>query len=524
MANLNNRFVRVWILLYLSGSIALLIGGCAAFSSNTRRLKEINLVFQEAQQRFNAGQFSQAIELWEQVPPSAPQYMDAQLGIHAARLQIEQIKQQQSAESRKLSQVETYLAQAEQLEHQGDLPEAIKKYEEARLLDPKNRLLHNKIEELHALLNNALERHTRLGEMYLAQGEYEKSKAEWESLLHLEASNEKAKQRLADLEVLTATSDAVFVKRGKTLFEKGLINAAKVEFEKARRVNPANERTLDYLSQLESISFTEYTVQKGDSLSFIAEKYTKNPSNYKILADFNAIPNNARLKIGQVIRIPHVLGFRKALAPEKKDLVIEPTASNTKMQAESEEGQTPETTEDPKALQRAFSEGVAAFQEERYREAMSLLEKVLLHDPENEKAYMYFVRASENVRRGTSGGEIFPERSEQTDSLQSEVQALLQAGLSYREVGDIKQAIATFEQAYQLAPEDPQVVKYLEEARDDLKKLITAYLNEGIKQFNQDSLKDAILEWDKVLELDPSNQQAAEYKKRAQTMLDTLAP
>ena len=129
-----------------------------------------------------------------------------------------------------------------------------------------------------------------------------------------------------------------------------------------------------------------------------------------------------------------------------------------------------------------------------------------------------------HLHRKRRNGRSLSSASEQPESTQSEAGLLIQTGISYRDAGEVKKAIAAFEQAYQLVPEDPQTVKYLEETQDALKKLITAHLNEGIKLFNQDSLENAIIEWDKVLELDPSNRQAAEYKRRAQTMLNTLAP
>lgn len=525
IANLYKYFLRSCVLF---GSVVFLLGGCAGFSSPKLQSRAvIGPVFQDAQQLYDSGQFQQAITLWEQIPPSDPQYMDAQLGVRSARLQIEQIRQQQLVTFQKSSQIDVYLSQAEELERQGDLIGAVKKYEEARVLAPKNIFLYNKIEELYVLLDNTLDRHARLGDIYLAQGEYEKSRAEWEPLLLLDPSNEKAKQRLADLEVLTATSDSVFFKRGITLLEKGFINAAKAEFEKARRVNPANEDTLTYLSELDNIAFTEYTIKKGDTFSSIAQKYTGNPAHFHILADFNAMTVDVPLKIGQTIRIPHVLGFKRSLAPEKAALVPRMINADIDVPTESRESRAPAGAESPESLERAFHEGVAAYHEGKYREAVSILEKILLQDPENEEAYRYFVDATENIRRGTSAVEILstqsPDRSEQRDATaQSEVQILIRTGRSYRETGDLKKAMTTFEQAYQLAPEDPEIFEYLEETRDDLKKLITAYLNEGIKLFNQDSLEGAILEWNKVLELDPSNRQAAEYKKRAETMLSTL--
>jgi tetratricopeptide (TPR) repeat protein len=101
-------------------------------------------------------------------------------------------------------------------------------------------------------------------------------------------------------------------------------------------------------------------------------------------------------------------------------------------------------------------------------------------------------------------------------------QSIIQQGIAYREAGDIKKAITSFEQALKIEPGNAEAAKYLEEARNELDELITSHLNNGIKYFNQDALEDAIREWDKVLELDPSHQEALKYKKEAQRRLDAL--
>ena len=513
----------------------MLLGGCASSLPDERQRtvippEEGSSLFLEAQQLYDYGQFQRAIEVWEQILPTDSRYVDAQLGIRKARLKIEEMKEQQLASSQRASQIDAYITQARQLEQQGDLTGAVQKYEEARQLDPKNIYLYNKIEELHALLDDTLERYARLGDIYLAQGEYEKSKAEWEQLLLLDPSNEKATQRLADLEVLTATNDTVFVKRGQALLEKGFIYAAIAEFEKARRVNPTNEATLTYLSKLQNIHFTEHTVQKGETLSSIAQAYTGNSSYYQILADFNHLDANESLRIGQIIKIPHILGFKKVLAPAEEDGLFE-HSSGAQQQPESRTLQAPTlpSEREVESLAATMNEGITAYQKGRYRDAIRLLQDVLLRDPENEQAYTYFVRATEYLRRGTSEVDpvsvpLFPEEDIAEENTQvSEAQSLLQTAIASREAGELKTAIATFEQAYQLDPENSRIIDELEETRDELKKLVTAHLNEGIKHFNQDALEAAILEWEKVLELDPSNRQAGEYKKRAETMLETLS-
>jgi tetratricopeptide (TPR) repeat protein len=500
-------------------------------SRQNRAIEEsADSVFFEGQQAYKTGQFQKAISIWEQVPPDDPHYIDAQLGIREARLQIEHLQQEHRLSEQTRSQLDALIAEANDLEQSGDLAAAVQKYEEARQLDPKNIVLYNKIEELHALLDDTLARHIRLGDLYLAQGQYEKSQAEWERLLLLDPDNEKAQQRLADIEVLTATSDTVFMKRGRALFEKGLVNAARAEFEKARRVNPDNELTLTYLAQLENIPYTEYQVAKGDTLSSIAQNYSGKVSYFQVLADFNTLDSDAALKVGQVINIPHILEFKNALSPDESEIILEvPEGQGGQQSTVSRTlpaGDSSNNTETQASIDEMLKEGISAFQEGNYRKAVELLQIVLVAEPENELAYDYFVEATGYIRSGTSAvGRTAEESGEQTGELElSEAQRLTNEALSLQANDNFKQALALFEQAYQLDPTIPGLLENLEETRDSLKQQITAYLNEGIKYFNQDSLEDAIEAWDKVLALDPTNRQAAEYKERAETLLETFSP
>ncbi|MBD3324094.1 tetratricopeptide repeat protein, partial [candidate division KSB3 bacterium] len=365
-----------------------------------------------------------------------------------------------------------------------------------------------------------------LGELYFTQGEYEKSKAEWEQLLQLDPSNAQAKQRLADIEVLTATSDSVFFQRGRSLMNKGLINQAIAEFEKALRVNPASERTQTMLTRLQEIPFTEYTVKKGDTLSSVAAEYTNNPSHYTILADFNAITPGEPLVIGQTIKIPHIAAFKDALSPDSPEkIAADPLDAETRSPVEivpelpGERSLDEDTLEELNSL---FEQGVAAYNAGNYREAILLFREVYARNPEHQEAYDYFVRATTALRRNRLIPEMIPTPEPTPDTTESEVQTLIETGNAQREAGELNEAITTFELALQLEPANPDIMQMLQETRQDLQEAITTHLNQGIKYFNQEALEDAILEWDKVLELDPSHQQAQEYRQRARKMLEAL--
>ncbi|GAK54745.1 peptidase C14 caspase catalytic subunit p20 [Candidatus Moduliflexus flocculans] len=531
MRRISTRYLRD---VFLSIMVCLLgfgFTGCAGlkFPSSSGQQQadaEASFAYQKAQRLFNSGQFEQAITVWEQIPPTDPKYIDAQLGIRNARLQIAQIAKEGGTSYETSSEYETLIEQGETFEQNERYQEALSAYRQALELQPNNRELQQRIEELSSVMDDAIQRHEQLGELYLSRGEYDKSKTEWEQLLLLVPDHAVAKQRLADLEVLSANSDAAFVQRGRSLMQKGLITQAEAEFQKALRVNPQSAQTQDYLSTIKNIPFTPYQVKKGDTLSSIAQQYSKNASDYAVLADFNHLSPNATLQVGQTLNIPHILGFKATLAPKERDVLAETTTSPETPQSSEVREITPVSVEERKQqFQHLFQQGVAAYDAGNYREAVTLFNEVYQNDSENLDAYNYFLRAMTKLQGGTQENETpSAQPAKPADSVEGEVDLMLITADSYRNNGDLQKAIAVYEQALRLSPENPEIIELLEQVREELQTQITNHLNEGIKLFNQEAIEEAIAEWDIVLQLDPMNQQASEYKKRAQKMLEALKP
>jgi tetratricopeptide (TPR) repeat protein len=147
------------------------------------------------------------------------------------------------------------------------------------------------------------------------------------------------------------------------------------------------------------------------------------------------------------------------------------------------------------------------------------------------EAYNYFLLALKDLREGSNavasptdrsieGGQVQVE-SEEPQTL-SEAELLLNSARTHRESGNLNQAVANLEKALELEPANPEILQELESTQEELKKLITLHLNEGIKLFNQEELEEAIQEWEKVLELDPANKQAANYREQAEKRLNAL--
>lgn len=533
MRSISTRYSRDFFLSMIACVLGICLSGCAGIKLPSSGQQQVDVsasfAYQKAQRLFDSGQFEQAIAVWEQIPPADPKYIDAQLGIRNARLKMTRVAQQETSSFQTETEYSALLEQGEALEEEGRYQDALLAYTQALEMQPENSELQRKIETLSTILEDAIQRHEQLGELYLSKGEYEKSKAEWEQLLQLVPDHAVAQQRLADLEILSASSDAAFVQRGRSLMQKGLTVQAQEEFQKALRVNPNNAQTQQYLSTLGNIPFTPYQVKKGDTLSSIAQQYSQNVSDYMALADFNHLPPDATLQVGQTLNIPHIVGFKAKLAPQAQDVFAEPSVAPEEPQSSDVREITPISAEErTQQIQQTFQQGVAAYDAGNYREAVALFNEVYQSDPENIEAYNYFLKAMTKLQDGNLESET-PQQEPQApvasaDSAEEEVDLMLITADSYRENGDLQKAISVYEQALRLSPENPEIIELLDEVREELQTQITAHLNEGIKLFNQEAIEEAIAEWDIVLQLEPSNQQANDYKKRAQKMLEALKP
>jgi tetratricopeptide (TPR) repeat protein len=109
-----------------------------------------------------------------------------------------------------------------------------------------------------------------------------------------------------------------------------------------------------------------------------------------------------------------------------------------------------------------------------------------------------------------------------TQPKKSDVQSLIKQGIAYREAGELRKAITSFQKALEIEPKNAKAKQYLKETQQERDALVEKHLNQGIEHFTNEDLQDAMKEWDKVLELDPSNKKALEYKEKTQNRLDAL--
>lgn len=95
-------------------------------------------------------------------------------------------------------------------------------------------------------------------------------------------------------------------------------------------------------------------------------------------------------------------------------------------------------------------------------------------------------------------------------------------GRIYFSSGTYNKAIDEFNLVLKYVPNHAEAKKLLEKAKAEKENSISAHLKKGIGYFEAEQMDLAIKEWDVVLELDPDNKTAADYRSRADAILKQL--
>ncbi len=95
-------------------------------------------------------------------------------------------------------------------------------------------------------------------------------------------------------------------------------------------------------------------------------------------------------------------------------------------------------------------------------------------------------------------------------------------GRIYLSSGTYNKAIDEFNLVLKYIPGHADAKKLLERARAERENSISAHFKKGIGYFEAEQMELAIKEWDVVLELDPDNKTAADYRSRADAIIKQL--
>ena len=267
---------------------------------------------------------------------------------------------------------------------------------------------------------------------------------------------------------------------GERNYAAGRFLESKIAYLAALRLWPEHAGALERLRSREKITAvhqTRHVVQKGETLTNIAEKYYGDYKKFKLLAAYNQLADPTRIKIGQLILIPAVgAGTATAAggpAPAGDDRHFTATV----------EARIFETAQIQVANYR--NDGQEMLQAGDYEAAIVSFGKVLKAVPKDTKARLAIVRAHDAYGRQLwDRQEIEPARKQ------------FQACLAFREgCRSCGKAVAACENSYK-----------------------TRLYNRGIVFFKAGDAAAALGEWEILQAMDPGYRNVQGYIRKAKTM------
>jgi tetratricopeptide (TPR) repeat protein len=284
----------------------------------------------------------------------------------------------------------------------------------------------------------------------------------------------------------------------------GRVAEAKAELAEVLKQDPANKDARSLLAQIQTDpvryfggpeSFS-YTLQQGETLASVAQRFLDEPLKFYILARFNGVSDPSRLRPGRTIKVP---GQGSARAP-RAEPAGESRAQAAKryydagkyqLAIETLEGSGSATSEARELLARSYAKlADDSLARQDLDGAQALLTKATTTNP-----------ANESLRRQLKYVE--QKRAIATN---------YKVGMDAAAAGDIARALEAFTAVQKLDPGNEEVQKQIVAIKDSA---VEGMHREALVEYNRQNLDKAIDLWDRVLALIPTHNSARLYRSRA---------
>ena len=151
---------------------------------------------------------------------------------------------------------------------------------------------------------------------------------------------------------------------------------------------------------------------------------------------------------------------------------------------------------------------------------------VLRYNPSNALAKGKIASLTEALdeNRGADNKRVVRERKRKDERDEPEYQANLHymKGKMYYETKEWGRAVEELSDVLKLVPVYMNTEELLVKAKKERDRAVERLIKSGISYFQSEEMEFAIREWDSALDLDPGNKTAADYRSRAEAIMERL--
>ena len=155
--------------------------------------------------------------------------------------------------------------------------------------------------------------YTAKAQQYEKQGDLVEALKQYRLVLTVDPANELARQKTATLGPQLKKLAEEHYKSGIKLYNKGEYSQARKEFLTALRYNPEHAKAKAKLTATSKDlgrvkRYIVHTVQEDESISTLAERYYGDYRKFHFIAEYNELEDATQVRVGQEIKIPVIEG------------------------------------------------------------------------------------------------------------------------------------------------------------------------------------------------------------------------
>jgi tetratricopeptide (TPR) repeat protein len=338
-------------------------------------------------------------------------------------------------------------------------------------------------------------KHRAEGERLEREGELRRALDHWKMALMINKDDAAARAGQTKLEGRIEGAVAQRIQEGRAALQRSSHVEARRRFLAALAMDPFNRTAFDALqNDVREVESITHTVRAGDTLATLAQRYYGDRSRGEVIWETNQLPPNPRLVAGATLKIPEIPGLPFLRAEPRREplpplAAPTPAPGATPGAAPVPPSRSEPVRDEPPEVNPLLADAREALERKEYPAALAGLDRLLASTPSD--------REGQDLRKA----------------------ALYQYGKAQFDQKQYEESYRTLTQLAKVQPGYEDSPRLLQQAKV---RTVDKHYSEGIKLYRDEKLKEAIREWQVVLEFDPSHANAKKNIEQAERLLKGL--
>ena len=339
-------------------------------------------------------------------------------------------------------------------------------------------------------------KHRAEAERLEREGELRRALDLWKIARVIDKDDAAAREGQTKLEGRIEGAVAQRIQEGRAALQRSSHVEARRRFLAALAMDPFNRTAFDALqNDVREVESIPHTVRAGDTLATLAQRYYGDRLRGEVIWETNQLPPNPRLVAGTTLKIPEIPGLPFLRAEPRRE-PLPPLAAPAPAPGATPgpaPGSPPSRSEpvrdEPPEVNPLLADARDALERKEYPAALAGLDRLLASTPAD--------REGQDLRKV----------------------ALYQYGKVQFDQRQYEESYRTLTQLAKIQPGYEDLPRLLQQSKA---RVVDKHYSEGIKLYRDEKLKEAIREWQVVLEFDPTHVNAKKNIEQAERLLKGL--